>query len=559
MKSWLHLVLICILITKFTFGQLNKKSNSAFYREHEIKQDEYLPVNKLHRKTSPAFRYIQHGVNTTQSTINTRQVNIDINQLNILGDAGNEPNIAIDPNDPDKIIIGWRQFDSVASNFRQAGWSYTIDGGQTWNFPGKIEAGIFRSDPVLDYDAAGNIYYNSLTSDSMGNFFCHVFKSTDGGATWDNGADAYGGDKQWMTVDRTTGIGNDNIYTFWTAFYSSCFPNDFTISTNNGSSFMSCSEIDGDPFFGTMAVGNSGELYICGWTNSDSVMVAKSTDAQLASSPSWNFTQVNMDIFPHDTVIVNPAGLKGQLNIDVDRSNGPGRDNVYLVITATRESTFDPGDVMFVRSTDGGLTWSQPIQVNDNFDFSTQWMGTMSVAPNGRIDVMWLDTRDAAGTDSSALYYSFSVDQGNTWSANEKLSPLFDPHTGYPNQPKMGDYFDAISQDNVVHLAWANSLNGEEDVYYSAIYPPAFATRVNDIILSNDISIFPNPANNELNIVSKKEIRVELINTLGERMIDNSSFSSKQRIDISLLSPGIYFLKCIDRDYRVGLKKVIKN
>ncbi len=101
-----------------------------------------------------------------------------------------------------------------------------------------------------------------------------------------------------------------------------------------------------------------------------------------------------------------------------------------------------------------------------------QWFGTMSVAPNGRIDVIWLDTRDHPGSDSSALYYSYSVDQGNTWSANEKLSDSFDPHIGYPNQPKMGDYFDMISNNTGVHLAWANTLNGGQDVYYSFITPP---------------------------------------------------------------------------------------
>ncbi|UCC29970.1 MAG: hypothetical protein JSU86_17440, partial [Phycisphaerales bacterium] len=39
------------------------------------------------------------------------QVNVDSYGNNIVGDAANEPSIAIDPTDPDKIVIGWRQFD----------------------------------------------------------------------------------------------------------------------------------------------------------------------------------------------------------------------------------------------------------------------------------------------------------------------------------------------------------------------------------------------------------------------------------------------------------------
>ena len=51
----------------------------------------------------------------------TEQTNIDENGNNIIGDAGNEPSIAVDPTNPDRIVIGWRQFDNISSNFRQAG------------------------------------------------------------------------------------------------------------------------------------------------------------------------------------------------------------------------------------------------------------------------------------------------------------------------------------------------------------------------------------------------------------------------------------------------------
>ena len=133
-----------------------------------------------------------------------RQVNVASDGTNIPGDAANEPSIAVDPTDPTRIAIGWRQFDNVGSDFRQAGWGYSTDGGNTWTFPGVIEPGHFRSDPVLSSDADGNFFYNSLTNE--GGYHCHVFKSVDGGATWDSGVFAWGGDKQWQIIDQTTGI-----------------------------------------------------------------------------------------------------------------------------------------------------------------------------------------------------------------------------------------------------------------------------------------------------------------------------------------------------------------
>ena len=81
---------------------------------------------------------------------------------NIVGDAANEPSIAVDPTDSNKITIGWRQFNTVSSNFRQGGWGYTTDGGVHWTFPGVLENNVFRSDPVLDSNELGTFFYLSL-------------------------------------------------------------------------------------------------------------------------------------------------------------------------------------------------------------------------------------------------------------------------------------------------------------------------------------------------------------------------------------------------------------
>src|SRR5438067_8889773 len=125
------------------------------------------------------------------------QVNVDANGNNIVGDAANEPSITVDPTNQNRMTIGWRQFDSVSSNFRQGGWGYTADGGIHWTFPGNLEPGIFRSDPVLYADETGRFFYNSL----LQSFCDNIYRSTDGGQSWlrlqPDGA-AGGGDKQWF-------------------------------------------------------------------------------------------------------------------------------------------------------------------------------------------------------------------------------------------------------------------------------------------------------------------------------------------------------------------------
>ena len=534
-------------------------------KQLETTGDDYLPNAHNNQKTSAP--YVSTAATLRNTSVFTTQVNVNSSGDNIEDDAANEPNIAINPLNKNEIVIGWRQFDNISSNFRQAGWSYSADGGQTWTFPGVIQPGIFRSDPVLDFDLDGNFYYNSLTLVNGVDFACKVFRSDDGGETWDGGVDAFGGDKQWMAIDRTTGVGTGNIYSFWTGAYSICQPGFFTRSTDGGDSYEDCVTVDGDPYWGTMAVGKDGELYIVGGGFPDNLVVAKSENAQVAGAVvDWNgAVNVNVDGYIGFSGGVNPDGLLGQANIDVDVSDGVGQGYVYVLASVHRNSVNDPGDVMFARSTDGGATWDDPVRVNDDpTSNETQWFGTMSVAQNGRIDAVWLDTREANGsTDSSALYYSYSLDQGETWSANEMISDLFNPHVGYPNQNKMGDYFDMVSDNTGAYLAWANTLNGEQDVYFSHIVPQ-FATAVNENA-APEFSVFPNPTSGSLVVTvpsfsslnKNNRARIEIMNALGDKIMSVPVMNVKTTLNLSLLPAGIYLLRVPDETGNAAIKKIV--
>jgi hypothetical protein len=228
------IVFVSLAWSILVFPQQRKAPDPASH--NEVKTDEYIPMSREEMQRSPAYRY-------SGNSIFTVQVNVASNGQNIVGDAANEPSIAIDRNNPDRMAIGWRQFNTISSSFRQAGYGYTTNGGQNWVFPGVIEPGVFRSDPVLESDAEGNFYYNSLTSSP--NFMTKVFKSSTGGSVWNNGTDAKGGDKQWMTIDKTGGQGDGHIYSFWTSSFSICTPDFFTRSVNRGASYQNCTSIPG--------------------------------------------------------------------------------------------------------------------------------------------------------------------------------------------------------------------------------------------------------------------------------------------------------------------------
>jgi hypothetical protein len=128
---------------------------------------------------------------------------------------------------------------------------------------------------------------------------------------------------------------------------------------------------------------------------------------------------------------------------------------------------------MFVRSTDRGITFSAPRRVNNDpvNHAKWHWFGTLAAAPNGRLDAVWLDTRNAANNTNSQLFYSYSTNAGVTWSPNVAVSASFNPFLGYPNQNKMGDYISLVSDNTGADVAYCATFNGEQDIYYVRVAP----------------------------------------------------------------------------------------
>ena len=401
------------------------------------------------------------------------QVNVDAAGQNIVNDAANEPTIAVDLTDPARMVVCWRQFDTINSDFRQAGHAYSHNAGRSWTFPGVIDPGVFRSDPVLAADAEGNFYFYSLTNTDP--YTCQMFKSTDGGITWTEPIPAYGGDKQWMAIDTTNGIGRGNIYAAWD-YAGCCGDNWFTRSTDGGYTYMYPIPIPNRPYWGTVAVGPDGTVYVAGGAYNSSIFYcARSSNAQDPSvTPTFELSQqvsLGGTFRYYLSNSPNPAGLLGQIWCAVDHSNGPTHGYVYMLCSVDPPGS-DPLDVKFIRSTDRGQTWSTPIRINDDPAGTNawQWYGTMSVAPNGRIDVIWNDTRNSGGDYRwSEVYYSYSTDGGLTWSPNVPITPAFNSHLGWPQQNKLGDYYHMVSDHAGADLAYAATFNGEQDIYYLRI------------------------------------------------------------------------------------------
>jgi hypothetical protein len=147
----------------------------------------------------------------------------------------------------------------------------------------------------------------------------------------------------------------------------------------------------------------------CGFATGDlNVVLQKSTD----HGATWS-SQVHVSPgFPASGGDSAPIFVEPNGRIDV----------LYQGYKITNTTTYamDPGHEFYTSSTDGGSTWSHPVEIGpDTLSFSmslSEWWidGALAVDAGGNLYASW-DSQDPAGKDTGWL--SYSTNHGTTWSA----------------------------------------------------------------------------------------------------------------------------------------------
>lgn len=395
---------------------------------------------------------------------------VTVNQ-DTLGAPQNETAIAVDPNNPNRVV-------AAANDYVARTWSCSVsgtpcsalgdgysgtyfsnDGGQTWCcaatdpshlgtlIPGveRLTGGIYDAggDPALAFDSRGNVYYAGLGFDrTAAPNTVAVNKGTFNGSgqlTWrqptfinQTTSPSTLNDKEWIAVDsHASSPFRDRVYVTWTRFI---------FNPDNGRYVQS------------------------------PIAVAYSADGGKTFS--------------------NPQLIAGDVLYSQGSNVSVGPDGTVYVFWdgSTRLAALD--STWMVKSADGGVTWSKPVAVSQLVDilvpantaFRVNSFPAGAVAPNGDVYVTWASMMSnstgglcPAFTNNgchSAVLYSKSTNGGDAWSTPALAFPTLDAMTqtaiGYPVTQPNGSTLNAPTPRRVDTVFPAIAISPSGRVYMSA-------------------------------------------------------------------------------------------
>lgn len=378
-----------------------------------------------------------------------------------------EVSIAINPVNPNYLAAGA----NINHFFRSS------DGGYSWTTSFLTSSFGVWGDPVVVYDELGYLYYGHLSNPPYPGYWIDrivIQRSTDNGLSWNDGAgigflSPKNQDKEWIAVDMHSSQFKGNVYVCWTEFddYGSSNPNDssrikFSRSTDKGLTWSNavtisdrsgdCIDSDNTVEGAVPCVGPNGEIYVS-WAGPLGLVFDKSTDGGL----TWG-TDIFVSSIPGgwDFDVSGIYRCNGLPITACDTSQSPYRGNIYINWSDQRNGPSNT-DVFFVKSTDGGNTWSSPLKVNDDNSNRHQFFTWMTIdQTTGVIYIVFYDRRNTIG-NATEVYVARSTNGGESFTNFKVSQSSFTPSSNI----FFGDYtniaaFNKKSLSDLDEIGWFN-------------------------------------------------------------------------------------------------------
>jgi len=465
-----------------------------------------------------------------------------------------EVSIAINPVNPAFLAAGA----NINHFFRSS------DGGYNWSTSFLSSSFGVWGDPCVVYDELGYLYYGHLSNPPFPGYWIDrivIQRSTDNGLTWSDGAgigflSPKNQDKEWIAVDMHSNQFKGNVYVCWTEFdnYGSSNPNDssrikFSRSTDKGMTFSDavtisdrsgdCIDSDNTVEGAVPCVGPNGEIYVS-WAGPLGLVFDKSTDGGL----TWG-TDIFVSNIPGgwDFDVSGIYRCNGLPVTACDTSQSQYRGNIYINWSDQRNGTGNT-DIFFVKSTDGGNTWTSPLKVNDDNSNRHQFFTWMTIdQTTGAIYIVFYDRRNTSGNETE-VYVARSTNGGETFTNFKVSQSSFTPSSGV----FFGDYTNIAAFNKKVYPIWMR-MDGSNLSVWTAI--------INDSLVFVPVELESFNATNSNNgkVILSWQTASELNNRGFEvqRKFNNSEFVSIGFVEGKGTTSEKQFYNFIDSPFEEGL------
>ncbi len=353
-----------------------------------------------------------------------------------------EIQIAVNHRNTNQIVAGantWGNAGAACNNNQTQSVFYSSDGGTTWNYTcapsnnvfalGTCSGTIVGSDPALYWNDNNEVFLNYMllcSSITSTQYAMVVARSADGGATWVN---------------------------------QGVIKNSWSTTALEDKNFYAIDNTPTSPFYG--------RHYTC-WDRANNEKFAYSSN----NGATW--TEVDLPTAP-------VGGIDLGCEIAVQK-NG----NVHVVwdSLACGTSTCSDERMWYTRSTNGGVSWSSPVQVRDfnlvGFSGANKppVADSRGIGPFGAIDVdnsggacdgtLYTTFGDwtTGGATETDVWVSRSTNGGTTWSAPVKVND-----DGLAGRTQFHPFLQVDQSNGHVVVAWhdaRNDVNNRRVEYYTA-------------------------------------------------------------------------------------------
>jgi hypothetical protein len=391
------------------------------------------------------------------------------------------------------VVVAYNDSGSFLETFSQPriglsfnGYSRSTDAGRTFIDQGYLNPGpnifnLLGGDPVVVCTDQNTFYQSSILQSRLFNGVS-VSKSTDGGATFDVPTAVVRKiprfhfiDKPWLAADPSN---PDKLYVTYTDFDSSrafC-PGlrtgiELVSSVDGGATWSAPTVIDtacapNIDQGSNVAVDGAGNVHVA-WESFPSALptndidIVKSTDG--GASFGSKVTVASMTPVGSAFFGLLQGGFRGNEfpMLAIDRSGKQGTGPIYVAWNDGRFGqipdgfpvsrsgvTYNFGDALVSRSTDGGASWSVAVKVNNDknaspSDGTDQYLPGIAVDHNGAVGVCWYDRRRDPHNFLIDRECAVSRDNGQTWVNHRITKESHAPSLAADrlvNPTYMGDY-----------------------------------------------------------------------------------------------------------------------